>query len=64
MQIQQATYQERCENKTLLQYYYSHFLAKAVPFRVEFYSDGYEWAPSEGIATNKGAKLYYFQTTC
>ena len=48
----------------LLQYYYSHFLAKAVPFRLEFYSDGYEWAPSEGAISNKGAKIYYFQTTC
>ena len=41
-----------------------HFLAKAVPFRLEFYSDGYEWAPTEGIAAGKGAKIYYFQTTC
>ena len=49
----------------LLQYSYSHFLAKAVPFRLEFYSDGYEWAdPGDGKAKNKGAKIYYFQTTC
>ena len=40
------------------------FLAKAVPFRLEFYTDGYEWALKEGIAAGKGAKIYYFQTTC
>ena len=40
------------------------FLAKAVPFCLEFYSDGYEHVVEGKKADNKGAKLYYFQTAC
>ena len=48
----------------LLSYGYTSFLAKAAPFRLEFYSDGYEWVVEGTTSKNKGAKLYYFQTAC
>ena len=41
--------------------------AKAVPFRMEFYSDGYEVASDDAeddANTTKGLYVKYFQTTC
>ena len=41
--------------------------AKAVPFRMEFYSDGYEVSSDAGeddANTTKGLYVKYFQTTC
>ena len=44
------------------------FAGKAVPFRLEFISDGYEIskASTEGVAaiTSDGAKVQFFQTAC
>ena len=44
------------------------FAGKAVPFRLEFISDGYEIskASTEGTAalTTDGAKVQFFQTAC
>ena len=47
-----------------------NFSAKNVPFRIEFYSDSWEYAAAtiyEGGASGKatkGAKVAYLQTTC
>ena len=61
-------YFEVSDLKFLWLVYAIHFTGKAVPFRLEFYSDGYEIskASTEGVAatTTDGAKVQFFQTSC
>ena len=48
--------------------FFSFFSAKSVPFRIEFYSDGYELsgAALEAAASlqTDGAKIQYYQVAC
>ena len=57
-------------NKCALTKFHKTFFlisAKAVPFRMEFYSDGYEVSSDDAeddANTTKGLYVRYFQTTC